>query len=126
MEKDRFCKPNIVSYNTVINGLCKDGLFVDALSLFSEMACNRVLPDVFTFFNSCSVHVRSMERGFKVINEMVDPKITPDVYTFSVFVDMLCKEGKFANALGLLKIMVQRGVKPDTITYNLLLNGYCL
>ena len=49
MEKDRFCKPNIVSYNTVINGLCKDGLCVDALSLFSEMACNRVLPDVYTY-----------------------------------------------------------------------------
>lgn len=40
---------------------------------------------------------------------------------------MLCKEGKIANALlGLMKIMVQRGVNLDAVTYSSLVNGYCL
>ena len=40
-----FCKPDIVSYNTLIDSLCKDGQFVDAFDLFSEMIRNGIMPN---------------------------------------------------------------------------------
>lgn len=36
-------------YNVMVNELCKEGLFDDAMSLLSEMEDNGCTPDVVTF-----------------------------------------------------------------------------
>ncbi|XLT95028.1 hypothetical protein HN873_016690, partial [Arachis hypogaea] len=38
-------RPNVRTYNIIINGLCKEGLLEEALALRSEMADNGCLPD---------------------------------------------------------------------------------
>ncbi|KAK9932565.1 hypothetical protein M0R45_019797 [Rubus argutus] len=42
--------------------------------------------------------------------------------TFTVLVYALCKEGMVVEA----KNMVQRDIEPNAITYNSLMDGYCL
>ncbi|XLT95075.1 hypothetical protein HN873_016737, partial [Arachis hypogaea] len=37
--------PNVRTYNIIINGLCKEGLFEEALALLSKMEGNGCLPD---------------------------------------------------------------------------------
>lgn len=41
-------------------------------------------------------------------------------------IDWLCKGGKINEANGLLELMIQRGLNPDTFTYNALIDGYCV
>ena len=52
--------------------------------------------------------------------------MTPGVITFSMLIDMYCKEGIIKEANDVLKLMIDKGVMPDIITYSSLLDGYCL
>ena len=50
----------------------------------------------------------------------------PDVQTFNVLVATLCKEGMLIKAKEVFDGMIQRGIEPNTVTYNSLIEGYCL
>ena len=56
--------------------------------------------------------------AFSLLNEMISKNINPDVYTYSILIDTLCKEeGKVKEAKNLLTVMMKEGVKPD-VAYN--------
>ena len=57
---------------------------------------------------------------------MAQRKVVPDVQTFNVLVDTLCKEGMLIKAKEVFDGMIQRGIEPNTVTYNSLIEGYCL
>ena len=46
MEKNNICLPDVFSYTIVVDGLCKDGLDLDALDLFSKMKRRGIVLDV--------------------------------------------------------------------------------
>jgi pentatricopeptide repeat protein len=48
-----------------------------------------------------------------------------NVHTFNILVDTLSKEGKLIEAKEVFNVMIQRGIKSNTITYNSLINNYC-
>ena len=50
----------------------------------------------------------------------------PNVQTFSILVDTLCKEGILTEANEVFSVMIQRGIEPNTVTYSSLIDGYCL
>lgn len=75
-----------------------------------------IIPDVITY--SCMIDgVCSSGRwcdGERLLREMVERKINPDVITFNILV----KEGKFFDADELYKEMLRIGVYPNMVTYN--------
>lgn len=44
-----YCKPNLVCYGSIIDGLCKDGLAEKAKKLFLEMKGRGICPDVVVY-----------------------------------------------------------------------------
>ncbi|MBA0599851.1 hypothetical protein Gorai_006052, partial [Gossypium raimondii] len=65
---------------------------------------------------------------------MVNKRISPNVYTLNTIISALCKDGKIQEAIfekrteeaiTMLELMSQRGVKPDIVTYNCLIRGLC-
>ena len=46
--------------------------------------------------------------------------------TFTMLIDTLYKEGKLIEAQKLLEVMIQRGIFPDSCTYNSLMEGFCM
>ena len=48
----------------------------------------------------------------------------PNVKTFNILVDTLCKKGMLTKAKKVFDVMIQRGIEPDTVTYNSLIDGY--
>ena len=58
-----------------------------------------------------------------LLNEMEQRKVMPDVQTFSILVDTLCKEGMLTEAREVFDVMIQRGIDPDIFTYNSLIDG---
>ncbi|XP_074279736.1 uncharacterized protein LOC141605006 [Silene latifolia] len=121
------CKPNLVIYNTLIDGLSKDKLVTEALNLFSVMKTEGIKPDVFTY--------NSMIRGMftlgrkgeakEILVEMMESNIEPDVSTYNMLVDMHCKDGMTHEAEAILPTMIKRRLTPNLITYNTLMHGYC-
>ena len=61
-----------------------------------------------------------------MLNEMVQRKIMPNVRTFNILVDTLCKKGMLTEAKKVFVVMIQRGIELDKVTYNSLIDGYCL
>ncbi|KAL5547003.1 hypothetical protein UlMin_006690 [Ulmus minor] len=158
MEQE-FGKPSVVVYNTVIDSLCKDGLFVDALNIFFEMIHQGIVPNIVTYnsliHGACKIgqwkearrllkemtgqNIKMIDNGIfpnivtytslihlsciirqwkdatRLLNEMVVPKITPNV-----------QEVMVEEAWGVVEIMVHKGIKPTVVTFNSLLDGYCL
>ena len=43
------CSPNVVSYNTLINGFCKEKRIDEEINLFHVMSNKGVTPDVVTY-----------------------------------------------------------------------------
>ncbi|KAL9358769.1 hypothetical protein Peur_046892 [Populus x canadensis] len=101
-----YCKPNLVCYGSIIDGLCKDGLAEKAKELFLEMKGRAICPDVVLY--SLLMH------GLCSMDEWEEAK------------DMLCQSWKMKESSELFELMAQRGIEPDGFTYSTLIDGYCL
>nr|XP_027071727.1 pentatricopeptide repeat-containing protein At1g62680, mitochondrial-like [Coffea arabica] len=128
MEKGGRCRPHTAAYNTIIDGLCKDKMMDQALSLLHEMIEKGIAPNVITY--SCLVrglcNLSKWKDVEKLLTEMKAYSIVPNVITFNILIDALCKEGQLEGAEEVLKIMIEQNQKPDNATYSALMDGYCL
>ncbi|XP_038896391.1 LOW QUALITY PROTEIN: pentatricopeptide repeat-containing protein At3g22470, mitochondrial-like [Benincasa hispida] len=133
----RLYMPDVVTYGTLIKELCRTGNVNIALKLHQEMLndtgqyginckpnviCYHIIIDGLCKF-CCSGNWKEAKR---LLNEMVDQGVQPNVVTFNVLIDMFCKAGKVIKAKELLELMTHRGTLPDLFTYNSLIEGFCL
>ncbi|AES69478.1 pentatricopeptide (PPR) repeat protein [Medicago truncatula] len=65
--------------------------------------------------------------AYEVYPEMIAKAIffLPNVYSFSILVDALCKDGR-GKAVSVLATMMKKGVQPNVVTYDALMDGYFL
>lgn len=123
LEALQLVKPNFVIYNTVIHGLCKDGLVNKAQKLCSEMIQRGIFPDVVTF--SSLIYGFCHAGQWKDVRLLLNEK-SLDVCSFNIIMDALCKQGLLLEAHAVCYEMIKRGVQPDVISYTILMDGYCL
>ncbi|KAF5749050.1 pentatricopeptide repeat-containing protein [Tripterygium wilfordii] len=99
------CKQDVYAYNTVIYALCRVGNFKKARFLLEQME----LP------------------GFRC---------PPDTYTYTILISSYCKYGmqtgcrkairrRLWEANHLFRIMLFKGLVPDVVAYNCLIDGCC-
>uniref|UniRef100_A0A1S3EIB3 Pentatricopeptide repeat-containing protein At1g77405 n=2 Tax=Cicer arietinum TaxID=3827 RepID=A0A1S3EIB3_CICAR len=100
------CKPDIQAYNSLINAMCNVGNFTKARHLLQQME----LP------------------GFRC---------PPDTFTYTILISSYCRYGikisgckkavrrRLYEANKLFRVMVFRGIVPDVVTYNALIDGCC-
>ena len=70
---DKGCMPTKVTYNVIIDGLCKAGLLDDALKMKKYMVENHLAPDKFTYsalINGCCMK-RKFGEAKSILSEMV-------------------------------------------------------
>ncbi|XP_031278089.1 pentatricopeptide repeat-containing protein At1g62720-like [Pistacia vera] len=105
------CRLNFVTYNTIIDGLCKDGLIEKARQLLLEMKGSRISPNAVTY--TTLIHglccVSDWEKGKSLFIVMMNQGVQPFVMTFNVVINELCQRGKLDEANRLLELMIQRG-----------------
>jgi pentatricopeptide repeat protein len=100
------CKPDVQAYNALINAMCSVGNFTKARHLLQQME----LP------------------GFHS---------PPDVFTYTILITSYCRYGvkisgcrkavrrRLYEANRLFRIMVFKGIVPDVVAYNALIDGCC-
>ncbi|KAK1386301.1 hypothetical protein POM88_024036 [Heracleum sosnowskyi] len=101
-------QPDTVTYTTIINSLCKHGLFNDALNLHSEMIEKGILPNVWTYspiIQALCNSNRWQEVTMLLKHMMDDMNISPNVHTFTLLVDAYSKSGKLDNAKQIIEMM---------------------
>ncbi|KAI3817197.1 hypothetical protein L1987_10986 [Smallanthus sonchifolius] len=116
-------KKDLISWNTVINGLAMHGHGPEALRIFHEMKNSKQKPDGITFIGivcACS-HMGLVKDGFKYFNSMVDEySIIPQIEHYGCMVDLLSRAGLIEEAVEFVNKMP---IKPDNVIWTNLLGA---
>ncbi|KAE8660955.1 hypothetical protein F3Y22_tig00116944pilonHSYRG00173 [Hibiscus syriacus] len=120
-------EPDVICYNTIIDGFCKEKRMDKALIIFQDMLDKRIEPNVVTFSSLvngfCSAGL--WDEAKRLLAAMVNMGISPNVYTLNAFIAPLCKDGKIQEAISLFDLMILKRIEPDVATYNMLIHALC-
>lgn len=101
MKEDCDVSLNIITYNTVLNGLRKACRFDMCLVLYNEMVQCGIEPDLLSYTAVIDSLGRSgnMKESLRLFDEMKQRQIRPSVYVYRALIDSLKKSGDFQRAL---------------------------
>uniref|UniRef100_A0A6N2M1E5 Pentacotripeptide-repeat region of PRORP domain-containing protein n=1 Tax=Salix viminalis TaxID=40686 RepID=A0A6N2M1E5_SALVM len=60
-----------------------------------------------------------------MMNEMSENGCSPDIWTYNLVINGLCKMGCVSDANNLVNDAIAKGYVPDVFTFNTLIDGYC-
>ncbi|CAH9132567.1 unnamed protein product [Cuscuta epithymum] len=124
--KDSGLRPNLVTYNTLIDACGKGGAdFKRALEIFDEMLKNGVQPDRITYNSLLAVCSGAglWETARGLFGEMVYRGIERDIYTYNTLLDAACNVGQVEVALEIMSEMPSKSIFPNEVTYSTMIRG---
>ncbi|KAJ6873299.1 hypothetical protein NC651_032237 [Populus alba x Populus x berolinensis] len=102
------CTPNVYTYTSLMNGYCKIERIEEAVQLLDEtLRKGRPLAAQQLFRYICA-------HGH-----------TPNIMTYGVLLDGLCKHGNLEEAFALFQEMQRSTVKPNLVIYTILIDSLC-
>uniref|UniRef100_A0A2N9F826 Pentacotripeptide-repeat region of PRORP domain-containing protein n=1 Tax=Fagus sylvatica TaxID=28930 RepID=A0A2N9F826_FAGSY len=113
----RRIEPNVITFNVVVNGLCKVGKLNKAGDVIEDMKSWGVSPNVVT--------VGKMYKADSILKEMVANKVCPNEVTYNILIHGFCKDENLSAAKKVFEEMQRQGLRANVITYNSLINGLC-
>ncbi|XWS52208.1 hypothetical protein CRYUN_Cryun11dG0047300 [Craigia yunnanensis] len=118
--------PNVVLFNTLINGYVASGQFDEADAVvYDIMLSIGCKPNVFTF--NILIHglckKGCLGSALELVNKMEGKGCKPNVITYSMLIDGL--EGRLVEVDNVLNEMSVKGVCLNTVEYNTLISTLC-
>ncbi|KAL1199024.1 Pentatricopeptide repeat-containing protein [Cardamine amara subsp. amara] len=103
MKEDCDVSLNIITYNTVLNGMRKACRFDMCLVLYKEMVQSGIEPDLLSYTAVIDSLGRSgnVKESLRLFDEMKQREIRPSVYVYRALIDCLKKSGDFQRAFQL-------------------------
>ncbi|KAK9073941.1 hypothetical protein SSX86_006535 [Deinandra increscens subsp. villosa] len=115
---------NVVTWNSIINGLAIHGRANEALHYFTKMEESGVRPNDVTYISvlmACS-HAGLVDKGLSIFNEMVRTEgLAPRLEHYGCMVDLLGRAGRLQEAE---KLILDMPEEPDDVVLKALL-GAC-
>ncbi|KAE9454967.1 hypothetical protein C3L33_13131, partial [Rhododendron williamsianum] len=107
---DSGCEPDIVTFNTLINGSCRNGKVQEAKQLLEQATRKGLMPTKLTYTPIVQGYSKfgMMNDAVSCINRMMQRCISPDEYTYSIMVDGYVKQHDLNGALRMFTQMVKR------------------
>ncbi|XP_076947554.1 pentatricopeptide repeat-containing protein At3g53170-like [Bidens hawaiensis] len=118
---------SIVTYNTIIDGYGKAGLFKLMEDMLTDMLEDGTcVPDVFTFNSVIGAYgnrgmIVEMEKWFDEFQLM---GVKPSVMTFNILIKSYGKVGMYDKMGSVMEYMRKRFIPPSTITYNIIIETF--
>ncbi|CAM8901608.1 unnamed protein product [Rhodiola kirilowii] len=127
------CTPNIVTYGTLLKGLCSTGNSIIALNLHEQIADGTHDLSCFLQLNVIGYSTLIdglckdglIDKAKELFLEMKKKDISPNVITYTILIGGLCRAGKWEEAQTMFHEMLDQGLSPDIVTYGVLLKGLC-
>ncbi|CAL1367405.1 unnamed protein product [Linum trigynum] len=116
-----------VTFNTIVDGYGKAGMFVEMENSLAEMLENGCsVPDVFTLNSVVGAYggsgqIEEMEKKYAEFQLM---GISPDIKTFNILIQSYGKAGMHKKMISVLKFMKKRFFSPTIVTHNVILETY--
>lgn len=123
--KEWQCKPDVITYNSVLDILGRAGLVNEMLGLLSSMKedCDVSLNIITynTVLNGMRKACR-FDMCLVLYNEMVQCGIEPDLLSYTAVIDSLGRSGNIKESLRLFDEMKQREIRPSVYVYRALID----
>lgn len=126
MTDDAGIEPDVVSYNTLIDGCILVDDSAGALSYFNEMRARGIAPTKVSYTTLMKAFALSGQPKLanKVFDEMLnDPRVKVDLVAWNMLVEGYCKLGLVEEAKKIVQRMKEEGFYPNVSTYGSLANG---
>ncbi|XP_015879393.3 pentatricopeptide repeat-containing protein At5g39680 [Ziziphus jujuba] len=118
---------DIVSYNSVVNGLLENGHLKEAIEVLSMMVDDHVTWDSITYvtiFGLCA-RLKNLRLGLEVHGRMLKTEVECNAYVSSAIIDMYGKCGRIINAMKMFGCFQTRNVVSWTTVMDAYFqNGY--
>lgn len=115
-------KPDVVTYNCLIDGCCKTYRIERALVLFNDMVKQGCLPNRVTYNSFVRYYcaVNEIDKAMEMLRRMQELSHgIPSTSSYTPIIHALCEAGKVVEAWGVLVDLVDRGSIPREYTYGL-------
>lgn len=122
-------EPDVVSYNTLIDGCILFDDSAGALAYFNEMRARGIAPTKISYTTLMKAFASSSQPKLanKVFYEMLkDPRITVDMVAWNMLVEGYSRVGNVEEAKNVVQRMKEKGFYPNVATYGSLANGIAL
>lgn len=119
--KEKGLKPDVVTYNSLIDVYCKDREIGKAYKLIDQMREEDVTPDVITYTTIIGGLglIGQPDKARQVLKEMKEYGCYPDVPAYNAAIRNYCIARRLGDADKLVDEMVKKGLSPNATTYNL-------
>ncbi|XP_019241372.1 PREDICTED: pentatricopeptide repeat-containing protein At1g62910-like [Nicotiana attenuata] len=137
--------PNIVTYSSLIDGLCKSSKWDDVRILFCEMGlfeAGRIdtaqkffaemlsvgqRPDFCTHRILLSGYFKNgrVKEAMSLFHKLERKFEETDIQLYGIVIDGLCKNVKFGEAHLIFEKLFVIGLHPNVVIYTTMINGFC-
>ncbi|RZC44421.1 hypothetical protein C5167_037363 [Papaver somniferum] len=120
-------QPDVVTCNTLIDGLCRTGEVGSALKLKNMMGKWNCRPNVVLY---CAI-INALCKGGRfneakrLLEEMVSRGISANLTTYNSMIHGHCLHGQREEARKYFDEMMYRRISPDTVTFSILIDSSC-
>lgn len=124
------CQPDVVTYNTLVDGLCRAGKVRIAHNLLKGMLTKgpELNPNVVTYTTLVRGYCekRLVSEALGVFEEMIRCGLKPTPITYNTLIQGLCEAKELDKIKEVLQGTVGDGeFRPDTCTFNTLMSTHC-
>ncbi|KAJ9181623.1 hypothetical protein P3X46_009735 [Hevea brasiliensis] len=129
MADDAEIEPDVVSYNTLVDGCIQVDDSAGALAFFNEMRSKGIAPTKISYTTLMKAFALSGQPKLanQVFDEMFkDPRVKVDLIAWNMLVEGYCKLGLVEEAKKIIQRMKENGFYPNVATYCSLANGIAL
>ncbi|XP_062194240.1 pentatricopeptide repeat-containing protein At5g14080-like [Phragmites australis] len=118
--KRKRLEPDISSYNSLMDALCRNDLLRPAKKLWDEMFTIGCSPNLQTYniLITKFAQIGESEEVQQLCNHMFQKGVAPDAATYTSFITMLCEENKYEQAMDIFKksLMQDAAVASSVLT----------
>lgn len=121
------CLPDLITYSTIISGLCNAGRLDDAKKKFIEMMGKNLQPDsvIYDTFIHRFCKEGKISSAFRVLKDMEKRGCNKSLQTYNSLILGLGSKNQIFEIYGLIDEMTERGVSPNVCTYNSIIRCLC-
>jgi pentatricopeptide repeat protein len=116
---------NIITYGTIIKGLCKSNHMELALYYYERLKEKNMIKDEVIFnllFDGCS-KTSNLDQLRNIYFDMLTMDIRPTIVTFNTIIDAYIRARDINSAWKIYDDIFKKGIEPDNFTYSTLFRG---
>jgi len=124
--KEESCRPNLITFNTVMDMFVKEGVgLAKVISVFKQMCKQGVQPDVVSYdilLAACATgdHVKEAQHLYEAMKKR---GVKPTVITYTSLIAVYANTGDCRAALQVFNEMLTAKCNPNVVTFTAIINA---